>query len=188
CAAIGVAAIVFAALLSCSANTPADADSLRVGFVTTLTTPAKSVGEDLRDGFLLGLDEIQRKVGDVAIEPVIADDAFSPDAGLAVTRKLTETDKVDILAGYVWSNILIPASEFALASNKIVISANAGPSLRAGGGCHPNFFNISFQNGQLPAAIAKFISERGGTKAYIMVPDYAAGLDMENGFKLGLTG
>ncbi len=127
-------------------------------------------------------------MGDVAIEAVIVDDAFSPDVGLAATRKLIEVDRIDILTGHVWSNILIPSSEFALAANKIVISANAGPSLRAGKGCHPNFFNVSFQNGQLPAAIAKFFSERGGTKAYVMVPDYAAGLDMANGFKSAFAG
>jgi branched-chain amino acid transport system substrate-binding protein len=187
-ARLRAAVVVLGALLGCDTNRCADADTLRIGFVTTLTTPARSVGEDLRDGFLLGLDQIERKAGDVAIEAVIADDAFSPDVGLAATKKLIETDKVDILAGYVWSNILIPASEFALASNKIVISANAGPSLRAGKGCHPSFFNVSFQNGQLPAAIGRFISERGGSKAYVMAPDYAAGLDMAHGFKLGFTG
>jgi branched-chain amino acid transport system substrate-binding protein len=180
----GVAAATFAALLGAHAI----ADSIRIGFVTTLTTPAKSVGEDLRDGFLLGLDQIGRRAGDVAIEAVIVDDAFSPAVGLSATKKLIETDKVDILTGHVWSNILIPSSEFALAANKIVISANAGPSLRAGKGCHPNFFNVSFQNGQMPAAIARFFSERGGTKAYVMVPDYAAGLDMANGFKSAFTG
>jgi branched-chain amino acid transport system substrate-binding protein len=127
-------------------------------------------------------------VGEVAIEVLIADDAFSPDVGLAATKKLIEKDKVDILAGHIWSNILIPSSEFALAANKIVISANAGPSKRAGRECHPNFFNVSFQNDQLPAAIAKFFSERGGTKADVIVADYAAGLDMANGFKRGFRG
>jgi branched-chain amino acid transport system substrate-binding protein len=185
---MGAAAVAFTSLFGCGASTSAIADSLRIGFVTTLTTPAKSVGEDLRDGFLLGLDQIGRRVGDVAIEAVIADDAFSPAVGLAATKKLIETDKVDILTGHVWSNILIPSSEFALGANKIVISANAGASLRAGKGCHPNFFNVSFQNDQLPAAIAKFFSERGGTKAYVMVADYAAGWDMANGFKRGFTG
>lgn len=183
-----IAAVVSAALLDCVMSAPARADPFRIGFVTTLTTPAKSVGEDLRDGFLLALDQIGRKAGGVAIEAVIADDAFSPEVGLAATKKLIEVDYVDILTGHIWSNILIPSSEFALKSGKIVISANAGPSLRAGKGCHQNFFNISFQNGQLPAAIAKFFSARGGTKAYVVVPDYAAGLDMASGFKLGFSG
>src|SRR5262249_40903643 len=40
--AISVVAIPLAALLGGGANMPADADSLRIGFVTTLTTPAKS--------------------------------------------------------------------------------------------------------------------------------------------------
>src|SRR5262245_39235167 len=90
CATIGVVASV--ALLARAANAPARADTLRIGFVTTLTTPAKSVGEDLRDGFLLALDQIERRAGGIAIEAFIADDAFSPEVGLDATKKLIEVD------------------------------------------------------------------------------------------------
>jgi branched-chain amino acid transport system substrate-binding protein len=181
------AAMTSAALLG-GISTPARADTFRIGFVTTLTTPAKALGEELRDGFLLALDQIGHKAGDIAIEAVIEDDAFSKVTGLAATKKLIHQDKVDLLAGHVWSDILIASSEYVLKAGKIVISANAGASLRAGEGCHPNFFNVSFQNDQLPGAIAKFFLERGATKAYIIAPDYAAGVDMANGFKAAFAG
>lgn len=182
------AAAIGTALLGGGTSMPARADTLRIGFVTTLTTPAKALGEELRDGLLLGLGQIGHKVGDIAIEAVIEDDAFSEKVGLAATKKLINQDKVDLLAGHIWSDIMIASSEYALKANKIFISANAGASLRAGNGCHPNYFNVSFQNGQLPGAIAKFFSERGATSAYVIAPDYAAGLDQAGGFKAAFTG
>jgi branched-chain amino acid transport system substrate-binding protein len=182
-----IAAAICAALLAGSAGAPAGAETFRIGFVASLTTPAKTLGEELRDGFLLGLDEIGRKAGGIDIEALFEDDAFSVETGLAATKKLIHQDKVDILTGHIWSNILIVASEYALETGKIFISANAGASLRAGKGCHPNFFNIAFENSQLPGAIGKFFAERLATKAYIIAPDYAAGRDMANGFKLAFA-
>jgi branched-chain amino acid transport system substrate-binding protein len=181
-------AAAFAAMAGGAATPPAAAETFRIGFITTLTTPARFSGEDLRDGFLLGLDEIGHKVGEIAIDAIVEDDAFSPAVGLEATKKLIDEDKVDIVTGHIWSNIVIPSSEYTLKAGKIFISANAGATLRAGKGCHPNYFNVSFQNDQLPAAIGKFFSERGGSKAYVMVADYAAGLDMAKGFKSAFAG
>src|SRR5262245_42324186 len=164
------------------------AETLKVGFVTTLTTPAKLVGGELRDVFLLALEQIDRKVGGVTIEPTIVDDAYSVETGLRATKTLIHTDGVDLITGFLWSDVIIAASEYALTAGKIVISANAGPSLRAGRGCHPNFFNIAFQNDQLSEAIGRFIADRGRTKAYVVVPDYAAGKDLASGFERGFTG
>ena len=146
------------------------------------------VGGELRDGFVLALDQIDRKVGEVTIEPIILNDAYSTEIGLQATKTLIHNDKVDLIAGFLWSDILISASEYALAAGKIVISANAGPSIRAGRGCHRNFFNIAFQNDQLSEAIGKFVGERGRTKAYVVVPDYAAGTDAASGFERAFGG
>jgi branched-chain amino acid transport system substrate-binding protein len=182
------AAATWAAIAGWAATAPAAAETFRIGFITTLTTPARFSGEDLRDGFLLGLDEIGHKAGDIAIEAIIEDDAFSPDVGLAATKKLVDQDKVDIVTGHIWSNIVVPSSEYVLKAGKVFISANAGATVRAGKGCHPNYFNVSFQNDQLPAAIGKFFSERGSSKAYVIAADYAAGRDMAQGFKSAFAG
>jgi branched-chain amino acid transport system substrate-binding protein len=141
-ARVGLFLVVGCASLSAVVH----AETLKIGFVATLTTPAGLVGGELRDGFVLALDQINRKVGEVTIEPAIVDDPYSTEIGLQVTKTLIQQDKVDLISGYLWSDILISASEYALAAGKIVISANAGPSVLAGRGCHPNFFNIAFQN------------------------------------------
>jgi branched-chain amino acid transport system substrate-binding protein len=176
-------------VVGCAGLSPVvHAETMKVGFVTTLTTPAKMVGGELRDGFLLALDQIGRKVGEVTIEPIIVDDAYSTEIGVKATQRLIDDDKVDIVTGYLWSDILLAASEYTLAAGKIMIGANAGPSLLAGRGCHPNFFNIAFQNDQLSEGIGKFVGERGGTKAYVVVPDYAGGADHALGFERGFSG
>jgi branched-chain amino acid transport system substrate-binding protein len=175
-------------VVGCASLSVAHAEVFKVGFVTTLTTPARLLGGEFRDGFVLALDQIDRKVGEVTIEPIVVDDAYSTQIGLQVTKTLVDNDKVDLIAGYVWSDILLSASEYALAAGKIVISVNAGPSLLAGRGCHPNFFNVAFQNDQLSEAIGKFVGERGRTKAYVVVPDYAGGADAASGFERAFAG
>ena len=47
-----MALLVAAAALDANAQTP-----LRIGFITTLSTPAGYIGEDERDGFLLAVRE-----------------------------------------------------------------------------------------------------------------------------------
>jgi branched-chain amino acid transport system substrate-binding protein len=183
-ARLGLLLVVGCAGVSAAAH----AEVFKVGFVATLTTPAKLFGEELRDGFILALDQIDRKVGEVRIEPIIVDDAYSTEIGLQATKTLIENDKVDLIAGFIWSDILISASEHALTAGKIVISANAGPSLLAGRGCHRNFFSIAMQNDQMPEATGKFVRERGRTKAYVVVPDYAGGADHASGFERGFAG
>ncbi|MEM7775918.1 MAG: ABC transporter substrate-binding protein [Pseudomonadota bacterium] len=168
--------------------TSASANELRIGFVTTLSTGAKVVGEDLRDGFLLGLDEIGGRIANFDVKPIIVDDKFSPAVGKQVTQKLLTEHDVHLVTGFIWSNVLLASKDLVLDAGRVLISANAGPSKLAGKECHPNFFNVSFQNGQLPAAIGKIMRARGYSRAYIMVPDYAAGRDMAAGFARGFSG
>jgi branched-chain amino acid transport system substrate-binding protein len=56
----------------------------------------------------------------------------SKDTGLAATKKPIYQDKVDLLAGHVWPEILIASSEYVLKAGTIFIGANAGALLRAG--------------------------------------------------------
>ena len=53
--------------------------------------------------------------------------AFKPEVGKQKTDKLIESDKVDFLTGYIWSNVLLASVKSAFDSKTFLISANAGP-------------------------------------------------------------
>jgi len=162
-------------------TTMAQAESVKIGFVTTLTTPAGVIGEDMKNSVAIALDHLGNKMGNLDIELIMEDDGFKPDIGKQKTDKLVKQDDVDFVAGYIWSHVLLASAKSVLDADKFLISANAGPSQMAGKRCHKNFFSTSWQNDQTPMAMGEYLNQVGVKSIYIMSPNYAAGKDMANG-------
>lgn len=166
----------------------AQADSIKIGFTTTLSTPAAVIGNDMRDAVELALEHIDHKMGPLDAEVVYADDEFNPQKGKQATERLVKKDKVDIVAGYIWSHVLLASANTVLDAGKILISANAGPSQLAGKGCHKNFFNISWQNDQTPMAMGEVLNQKDVESLYLIAPNYAAGKNMVAGVERTFKG
>ena len=162
--------------------------TVKLGFVTTLSTPAAVIGNDMRDAVELALEHIGHKMGGADVEIIYADDEFNPQKGKQATERLVTQDKVDIVFGYIWSHVLLASATTVLDAGKILISANAGPSQLAGKNCHKNFFNISWQNDQTPMAMGEVLNQRGVKTLYVIAPLYAAGKNMVAGVKRTFKG
>ncbi|MDE0310000.1 MAG: ABC transporter substrate-binding protein [Acidiferrobacterales bacterium] len=181
--------ILFAIMVSSFLVAPnAYSATVKLGFVTTLSTPAAVIGNDMRDAVELALEHIDGKMGPVDVEVVYGDDEFNPQKGKQATERLVSQDKVDIVFGYIWSHVLLASATTVLDAGKILISANAGPSQLAGKGCHENFFNISWQNDQTPMAMGEVLNQRGVNSLYVIAPLYAAGKNMVAGVKRTFKG
>lgn len=180
-------ALVFAIGLLLSASNAYSA-TVKLGFVTTLSTPASVIGNDMRDAVELALEHIGHKMGPADVEVIYADDEFNPQKGKQATERVLTQDKVDIVFGYIWSHVLLASASTVLDAGKILISANAGPSQLAGKGCHENFFNISWQNDQTPMAMGEVLNQRGVDSLYVIAPLYAAGKNMVAGVKRTFKG
>ena len=137
----------------------AQADSVKIGFVTTLTTPAGVIGEDMKNSVELALEHLDNKMGKLDIELFMEDDGFKPDIGKQKTDKLVKQDDVDFVAGYIWSHVLLASAKSVLDADKFLISANAGPSQMAGKRCDKNFFSTSWQNDQTPMAMGEYLNQ-----------------------------
>jgi branched-chain amino acid transport system substrate-binding protein len=166
----------------------AQAASVKIGFVTTLTTPAGVIGEDMKNSVELALEHIDNKMGNLDVELIMEDDGFKPDIGKQKTDKLVKQDDVDFVAGYIWSHVLLASAKSVLDADKFLISANAGPSQMAGKRCHKNFFSTSWQNDQTPMAMGEYLNQVGVKSIYVMAPNYAAGKDMANGVESTFKG
>lgn len=166
---------------------PAAAD-IKIGFVTTLTTPVAVIGKDMRDAVELAMEHIGGKMSGENVEIVYADDEFNSQKGKQATERLVLRDNVDIVAGYIWSNVLLASAPVVLNANKILISANAGPSPLAGAQCNANFFNIAWQNDQTPMALGELLNQQGVESLYLVAPNYAAGQNMVAGVERTFKG
>ena len=174
--------LVTAALAA--ALTPAQAqDKLKIGFLSTLSGPPAVIGQQLRNGFLLGVKDHGGKLGGREADVIVADDELKPDVAVAKVKAFVERDKVDFVVGPVFSNMLIAIMKPVTDSGTFLISPNAGTSNFAGKECNPNFFVTSYQNDQNHEVPGKYAQDSGIKTAFIMAPNYQAGKDALTGFK-----
>ena len=163
-------------------------DTIKIGFVSTFSGPTAVIGNDMRNSFELALDHLGRKMGGKPVEVIYEDDQQKPDVGKQKTEKLVQSDKVDFIAGYIWSNVLLASLKTAADSQTFLISANAGPSQLAGELCSPYVFSTSWQNDQTPAAMGLYMNQKGVKSVFLIGPNYAAGKDMLAGVKSTFKG
>src|SRR5712671_6742745 len=182
--------LVAAGVLLAALSVPALAQQkiVKIGFVSTFSGPTAVIGNDMRNSFELALDHLGRKIGGLPIEVIYEDDQQKPEVGKQKTEKLIESDHVDFIAGYIWSNVLLASLKPAIDSKTIMISSNAGPSQIAGELCSPYFFSTSWQNDQTPAAVGLYMNQKDVKNAYLVGPNYAAGKDMLAGVKATFKG
>jgi branched-chain amino acid transport system substrate-binding protein len=164
------------------------ADTIKIGFVNTFSGPSAAIGNDARNGFELALDHIGRKMDGRPVEVIYEDDQQKPDVGKQKTEKLIQSDRVDFLAGYNWSNVLLASLKPAVDSKTFLIGVNAGPSQLAGELCSPYVFLTSWQNDQTPAAMGLYMNQKDIKSVFLIGPNYAAGKDRLAGFKSTFKG
>ena len=162
--------------------------SVKIGFVSTFSGPTAVIGNDMRNSFELALDHLGRKMAGKPVEVIYEDDQQKPEVGVQKTQKLVESDKVDFVIGYIWSNVLLASLKPVVDSQTFLISANAGPSQIAGEQCSPFFFSTSWQNDQTPQAMGTHMTQKGVKTAFLIGPNYAAGKDMLTGVRTTFKG
>ena len=173
---VGVAAAAVLTLAAAPALT--QGKTIKIGFISTFSGPVAVIGNDMRNSFELGLDHLGRKMAGLPVEVIYEDDGFKPETGLQKTQKLIESDKVDFIVGYIWSNVLLASLKPAVDSKTFLITTNAGPSQLAGELCSPYVFSTSWQNDQTPQAMGLYMNQKGVKSVFLIGPNYAAGKDM----------
>ncbi|HKG00533.1 MAG TPA: ABC transporter substrate-binding protein [Xanthobacteraceae bacterium] len=151
---------------------------VKIGFISTFSGPTAVIGNDMRNSFELALDHLGRKMAGLPVEVVYEDDQQKPEVGKQKTDKLIESDKVDFIVGYIWSNVLLASLKSAVDSKTFLITSNAGPSQLAGELCSPYVFSTSWQNDQTPQAMGHYMNQKGVKTVFLIGPNYAAGKDM----------
>jgi len=151
----------------------------RVGMITTLSGGGAGLGIDVRDGFLLAIEQSGR----TDIEVIVEDDQRKPDIAVQLADRMIQSDRVDVMTGIIFSNLAMAVVPSATAQGLFYLSPNAGPSVLAGKGCHPNYFNVAWQNDNLHEAAGAYANGAEYENTFILAPNYPAGKDALTGFK-----
>ncbi|MCT7377215.1 ABC transporter substrate-binding protein [Chelativorans salis] len=164
--------------LSLAVSGYAHAEPVKIGVITTLSGGGAGLGIDMRDAFTLAIEQS----GNEEIELVIEDDAQKPELAVQIAEKMIQSDKVDLMTGIIWSNLAMAVVPNAVAQDVIYLSPNAGPSVLAGANCHPNYFNVAYQNDNFHEAMGQYANQ-DYKNTFILAPNYPAGKDSLTGFK-----
>ncbi|MGX1099461.1 ABC transporter substrate-binding protein [Amorphus sp. MBR-141] len=156
-------------------------DAVKIGFITTLSGPAGYLGQDILDGFKLGMED--GKLGGVPVELMVEDDGLKPANGRQVADKFLNDDDVKVFTGIVFSNVAGATVPDILDAGAFYISPNAAPSTFAGEGCNENYFVVAWQNDSLHESAGQNATNLGYKTAFVLAPNYQAGKDAITGFK-----
>ena len=171
------------ATLALQAGPALAADTIRVGVLTTLSGPASAPGIDQRDAFELAMKTLGGKLGGIKAEVITVDDQSSPDAAKQAVDRMLRRDKIDVLTGIIYANVMLAVAPAAVQNKTVVVSSNAGPAQLAGKDCSPYFFSASWQNDAPHEAGGELMTKLGPKKVALIAPNYPAGKDAAAGFK-----
>src|SRR5258708_20802649 len=152
--------------------------TIKIGFISSFSGPAAAVGNDMRNSFELALDHHGRKLGGIPVEVIYEDDQIKPEVGVQKTQKLIESDKVDFLVGYIWSNVALASLKPIVDSKTFTVITNAGAAQLAGEQCSPYVFSTSWQNEQTPAAVGQYMNQKAIKTAFLIGPNYVSGKEI----------
>jgi branched-chain amino acid transport system substrate-binding protein len=161
----------------------AQAQGVKIGFISSLSGPSAVFGNDLYDGFQLGIKNSGGTLGGLKVDVVKGDDLGRPDVGRQLAQKMIEQDKVNLVTGIAFSNVMLAVAKPVLDNKTVLLSINAGPSQLAGAGCHPYFFNVAFQGDNQPEAMGAYMTSKGIESVALLAPNYPGGKDFIAGFK-----
>jgi branched-chain amino acid transport system substrate-binding protein len=80
---------------------------IKIGFIATMSGPVGGIGQDMYDAFMLGIEHSGGKLGGQAVEVLKEDDQLKPDVGTQIVQRLIEKDRVPIIGGVGFANIMM---------------------------------------------------------------------------------
>ena len=177
------------ALLVSGAAAVAQAQApIKIGFMAELSGPQGALGQDQYDAFMMVVEQNGGKLGGVPVEVIREDSQLKPEVATQIVDKLIERDKVPIITGVTFSNIMMAIHKPVTEKEVFLIGSNAGPSPIAGAACSPYQYIVSWQVDQLAEVFGVHANSKGYKRVYLMAPNYQAGKDFLSGFKRTFKG
>ena len=170
-------------IAACQIGTAQAQQPLKIGFLGTLSGPAGALGQDQYDAFMLGLEHLGGKLGNTQVQVLKEDDQLKPDLGVELAKKLIEKEKVSIITGVTFSNVMMAVHKPITDAGVFLIGSNAGPTPITGKGCSAMYFSTSWNNDSLHESMGAYARQQGYKRVYLMAPNYQAGKDALAGFK-----
>ena len=183
---IAVAAVAVAALSQTALTQPAlAADPLKIGVLMPTTGVFAALGERQLNGMRYAIEEFGGEIAGRKLELIHEDTEGKPDVGVAKTRKMVLSDKVEVMAGIINSAVALAVAPY-LSQNKIpLVISNASTDVLTGEKCDKYLFRVSYSSAQITEPIGLWMAKNAPKNVYILFSDYVAPYEYVAAFKKG---
>lgn len=148
---------------------------LKIGVLLPYSDIYAVLGESITEAMRMVFDSVNNEAGGRQIEIITEDTEIKPDVAQQKARKLVEQDEVAFVTGVVSSGVLIGLRDYFAEAQKLLICSNAGANDLSRGLKTPYIWRTSFTNWMPNWPVGTWAANNVGKRAYISVPDYAAG-------------
>ena len=166
-------------------SAPAGAEELRIGYLAPLTGGLAQTGIDMRDGFLLYLEQHGNKLGGMDVKLIIEDEQGKGDVAVTKAKKLVLQDKVHMLIVGV-----LASTGYALAPVSTELKTMYIPSIPAADDLtqrqlknFPYLIRTSWSSSQPNHPLGQWACDQGYKKIVTIAADYAFGYETVGGFQ-----
>lgn len=184
---MAVAAASVLALTACGGGTLGGGDDaeagegpIKVGLLVPQSGVYKSLGDDMKAGFEVYLEQNDNMLGGVEVEVILADEGETADSGKAAADKLVHQDGVTVVTGVVNSAVLNGVVDLFETSEIPLVGSNASPTTLTD---TTYVWRTSYVNDEPGKALGAYVAENVDGEVYFLAADYQAGLDEVTGFK-----
>lgn len=163
----------------CLTVSAASAAEIKIGFPGPVTGPVQFLGQHMKWGAELAIEEINEKGGVLGQKMtfVMEDSKCTAPEAVAGTEKMLSRDQVAVLMGDICSSAtlaMMPIVERSKIPMLVTISTHAGITEKAGVGGNPWVFRTNPQDEALASAMGKYLA---GKKPYKKVAYLAEDTD-----------
>jgi branched-chain amino acid transport system substrate-binding protein len=163
----------------------AQAEELRIGYISPVTGIFAQVGKDMVDGFKLYLEEHNNKLGGMDVKFIVEDDQGKPDTGVTKAKKLILQDHVHMFIGGLLASTGYALAPVSTAEKTLYISSvsSADDLTQRQLVKYPYFLRTSWSSSLPHHPLGQWACDNGFKKVIVIAADYAFGYETVGGFQ-----
>lgn len=146
--------------------------SVVVGVIATLTGPGAVVGQDVVDGFSLGLKELGGRFSNQEVRVVVVDDKGSPDVARQQVARLLERERLDMVLTAVSAPSLAAVVKPLTGARLFVLNLDQMPNGLAGADCSPWLFTLAPPADGVHEAMGQHLVNEKAHRVVVVAPPY----------------
>lgn len=159
-------------------------EPIRIGAILTLSGPYAALGESIRNGMDLFLEQNDNQIAGREVEVRYEDGEGDPQVALRVYRQLVGRDRVNFLIGPIISTVALALVDRLENDRVFLVNSNAAANALSWDKKSDYAYRVSQSNYQNGSSGARYIAENVGRTAFTIGLDYVAGYEAIEAFRL----